>query len=299
MDTPIYLNEIKYKILPEQAGKIPRERYRQYLNDLYKVYRGSVSEETFHEGAQYSYAELGEALFDKMEQQTLKQLDTIIVAHWSQEFDPDYASCGPYFLHKYGLTADIFDVCDQGTLAPFTALKLLILAQQQQQSMNGMVLCLEQTTIPRDKSQGDPISIESGALGIFISNALLTQVSFSVLLKAVDIIPEGTFLGKINIFADYLKELINNYCNDLKKLKFVVRKGTTIWKLLNHYQLRKALEIKEDQFEFIEPKLGCLSAFKKLSSLFQQDNSHQIYLLLDEDVESLNMGYLFVEKSYG
>jgi hypothetical protein len=295
MTIPLYLHAIDYKILPEKAGTVPRARYRQYWEDLYRIYPGQISPQTFYEGSQYNYAELGDALFEQLKHDELQQLDTIILAHWSQEFDPDYASCAAYFLHKYGLTADFFDVCDQGTLAAFTALKLLGLAQQQH-STHGMVLCLEQTTIPRDKAHGDVIPVESGALAIFLSRVFHRATPWPLLLRAVEIVPQGVAIKKIAEFAAKIKKIMTDYSDKNQPIQFIVRKGTMVWKLLNYYRLNKTLALGLHQLSFIEPHPGCLSAFKKVAALLQQTDAPCIYLLLDEDVESCSFAYLVLER---
>jgi hypothetical protein len=292
----VFLQHIKFELLPSQGCKIPRDRYKNYLYDLYSLYGEIINEETFLEGGQYTYAELGDALFEHHYPETsLKPFDTLIIAHWSHEFDPDYAACGPYFLERYDWNADMFDVCDQGTLAPFTALKILWHYQQINASQQGMVLCLEQTTIPRAKIFEDVMPLECGALAIALTNQLDDHSGWKI--KAIDLISTAQMIEKAQTFSTHVKALFAQYALDEALIHVVIRKGTTFYKLLHHAMLRGELKLNASQLHFIAQKPGCLSAMHSLSNIIDRIKGACSLIMFDEDSESLTCGYLLMEKN--
>lgn len=295
MTRPIFISQLTHKVAATPEKKTPRDRYVQYVNDLYKIYPGKASPESFIEGDQLTYAELGELILEAPEiAKTIKDLDNIIVAHWSQEFDPDYASCGPYFLHKYDLKSDIFDVCDQGTLAPFMAAKILFHYQKNNVSDMGMILCLEQTTIPRDKSAGDVIPLYSGASAILLtSDSKFAQW----LIKNIEFICEEKALEKLTDIASLITSILKTAGISINETSIVARKNTCYWKALKHQMLSTQTTLREqDDFQFISPNPGCLSAFKKIEQITNQPTDRKFLLVIDEDVESMNMAYMLLEK---
>ena len=290
---PSFINAIHAIELPSREKKIPRERYQQYIDDLYKLHGGEASQETFVEGGQYTYAELGDSLFEQEQiKPLLLNLDMMIIAHWSQEFDPDYAACGPYFLHQHQLTADVFDVCDMGSLAPLMALKLLISYQKNGASKTGMVLCLEQNTVPREKSAGDIIPSTSGAVGVWVSQ---TPTAHSDQIKQVAIFPEKIVIDNVTRFSDLIEQLLISHQVTLAETQFLLRKNTLPWKLLNRAIQTRELSVTHEQLHFINPQAGCLSAMTALSKLINTP-SYRYTLLLDEDVETMMVGFAILEQ---
>ena len=236
MSISVGINKIYFSNFINLTPKIPRGRYTQYLSDLYKIYPGSISADTLLDGDQATYAELGDNLFKEHKlEDKLKNIDTIVVAHWSQEFDPDYASCGPYFLHKYNLNSDIFDVCDNGTLAPIMGLKILKQYIEANASNNAMLLCLEQTTIPRDKSNNDIIPVESGALALTMSSNDNGEGKY--IIKSIDIITENNFINNIKNIDSIIQNELMEFHVDFKNVLILIRRGTTIWKIISKNML--------------------------------------------------------------
>lgn len=291
-----YLRAIHCIDLPDRERKIPRERYEKYNDDLYKLHGKELTRETFHEGGQYTYTELGDALLEmEIVKPFIKQLDLIILAHWSQEFDPDYAVCVPYFLAKHKIKADTFDIFDCGTIAPFLAIKLMLQYQSNQLYKNGMILCLEQSTVPRRKADGDIIPQRNGALGLFFS--------MNVFHKSCSVICAGVFSDKETIsmthrFAQFFKFFFLEHLLEIQTTKIVLRKGTLIWKLLNYAIQTQKIDLKEEQILFIEPIPGCLTAMKALADVMNDSLNYAHILLIDEDVESLLISYVILGECY-
>lgn len=289
-----YLTAIHSIDLPERERKVPRERFEGFVDDLYTLYSSKISHETLTEGGQYMYTELGDALLEmEAVKPLLPQVDLIIVAHWSQEFDPDEATCSTYFLKKHHLLADIFDVTDLGTIAPFMAIKLLLEYQRNHTSRRGMVLCLEQSTIPRRKEDGDIIPQNNGALAMFISQA---SSSSGLHIYQAGIFSENIAMSSIKEFHKFLKNLLSEYQIRLEDTYLILRKGTLIWRLLSYAREAKYINLQSNQIGFIEPQPGCLSAMKALNKVMNGSSlsSYSYTLLLDEDVESLMVSYIIL-----
>ncbi len=296
MSTAIAIQHIYCADWQRQHLRTPRDRYKQYFQDLYAIYPGEVTDETFAEGDQLTYAELGDHLFQHASlKKELPSIDLIIVAHWSQEFDPDYASCGPYFLHKYDLQTDIFDVCDNGTLATFIGLKVLNSYINAGNSQKVMLLCLEQTTVPRDKRSGDVIPAQSGAVAVIL-NKHINDAHY--VIKATEIITEVNVLANLNKIDRYVIQQIADLILNSSTLLIVTRKSTAFWKVIDYLLLTDHCVFERDQFDFIEPMPGCLSALKKMDDIIHSDSEHSHVLIVDEDVESMTLGLLLLERQY-
>lgn len=291
-----YLTTIHYLDLPDRERRSPRERYQKYTDDLYVLHGKEVSRETFHEGGQYMYTELGDALFETEKLKPLiNQLDLIILAHWSQEFDPDYAVCMPYFLDRHHINADTFDVNDVGTLAPLLAIKLITQYQQNPVYKNGLVLCLEQSTIPRRKEDGDIIPQKNGALGLFISKEA-TNKSWPIFFSGI--LSEKETLLMTRKFAQFFKKIFLDHTLEFETTKILIKKGTLIWKLLNYAIQTKKIAINNKQLYFIEPIPGCITAMKALADVMETASDYSHILLIDEDIESLLISYLILGGNY-
>lgn len=298
MTRPVFISQVIHKaaFMPEERK--PRDRYIQYVNDLYNIYPGKASPETFLEGDQLTYAELGEEILEAPElSNVLKKLDNIIVAHWSQEFDPDYASCGPYFLHKYGLKSDIFDVCDQGTLAPLMAAKILFQYQKNNVGDTGMVLCLEQNTIPRDKAAGETIPNYSGASAMTLTT---DPKCAQWAIREIQFVGEKKVLETLADITSFVLRILKAGETPIDQTTIVARKNTSYWKAIKHQMLSDQTDLNEhDHFQFVSPNPGCLSVFEKIEQITSQSSGKKYLLIIDEDVESMNLAYMLLEKCNG
>lgn len=152
----------------EKGGKLPRSRFTQFYEDLYARFElGQVDPETYCRGAQLSYAELGDLVLKQCEADgILKSLELLVICYWAPEFDPDY-SAGAYFCERYRIRGKTFDICDQGVLSPITAIKLIKSYFNHTEIKNALLVCLDQTTIPRSKSDMEIEPKKSTAMAIF------------------------------------------------------------------------------------------------------------------------------------
>lgn len=135
-----------YSCLPKRYSRMPRERFVNYCRDMHALYAEKFSTGTLFKGSQYSHAELGDAVLSQCE--CLIDVDLLVAAIWTPEFDPDDASCSAYFANKYQIKGQIIDISDQGSLIPFTAFALLMKYFQANADKKILFMYLEQTTIP-------------------------------------------------------------------------------------------------------------------------------------------------------
>jgi hypothetical protein len=280
----VYINDIHYISMPQREVKTPRERYVTYFEDLYKSYGKILSPETFKQGGQYTFAELGETVLDdKLDDEWMKDVDLLLPTYWSYEFDPEYSSCGPFFQEKYALKGQLFDVSEQGTLAGLTGLHIM-----QRYLCNGshyhkgILLALEQTTIPRYIPDQDIVPQRNAGCGMVIQDHPLENKA----LYLRDVLHFSNDAGYLEVILDVLRGLPPS----LPKTVFI-KKNSNYW---------KALKFKTDlpfKMEFIEPDVSMLSLFESLYHLFHDHHFLPgIYLFVEEDVESFQSGILIIEK---
>ena len=177
----LYLTAYHHVEMPSKLIIDPRERFIRYYNDLFHM-EGILQPElsSYTKTMQYSYAELGDALFNSGEfQSVLSKIDLFVAAYWGHEFDPDGAF-GAYFAHKYGITSRMFDVCDQGILSPISAINIIQAFVSSGKANKAALVCFDQTAIP----------VEHDFSGIFPSKN-------SACLMIFDIAPTSDSMCKI------------------------------------------------------------------------------------------------------
>jgi hypothetical protein len=148
----IYMTHCYYNNFKNPIKKYPRSRYVEYYRDLHSLFNEPLADESFWQGSQYSYAELGRSVLDQADKDDrLRDLDLMVIATWAYEFDPDYASCGTHFAEHYKIKGLIFDVADQGVLSPVSAIQLIVRYLETDEYKSALLLVMEQTCIPRGK----------------------------------------------------------------------------------------------------------------------------------------------------
>lgn len=178
--------------LPFKVIKQPRERFVRYYNDLYAL-EGIQQPElnSYIQTTQYSYSELGDALFAVCPfEQIIADVDLVVIAYWSHEFDPD-GSFGAYFANKYGITTRFFDVCDQGILSPICAIKIIQAFIDSGKANKAALVCFDQMAIP----------VEKGFIGAFPSKNSAHLIIFEAMYKPDTIyqVVEAKLLRSINV----------------------------------------------------------------------------------------------------
>jgi len=142
--THSYLSEC-----PKRQPRMPRARFVNYYRELFALRNEKVDINTFMQGSQYSYTELGDAVLKQyVSHHNPHEIDLMLLVVWSHEFDPDYASCTAYFSHQYHIDAEIVDVCDNGILGIYSAFHLLKKYIDRSNMNVALMLVLEQVSIP-------------------------------------------------------------------------------------------------------------------------------------------------------
>lgn len=285
MSHEIGISNILYQPYLSAGAKEPRARFVQYYQDLYKHLGSQLDESIFREGSQASYSALGHlVLAECHEKKLLQGLDLLVAAYWAYEFDPDHASCGAYLCHQYQLDCKLFDVCEQGTLSPFTAIKLIKAFMQTNHLDSAMMLLMEQTTIPRNKFDGDVIPAASGAAAVLFKEA---KAVGNKILDA-DIVLDKQIVVSGESLVDFFVE---NYINKLpvgEKIALFMRKQSYLWHMFRYYHHRLPPSVTLKHFS---GQSGCLQPW----ILFSSAGISEHMVVIDQDIESLNVGILTVQ----
>lgn len=285
----VYIQSSTYLQLPARhEHKVPRSRYVQYYRDLMVHSAAQLDEVTFYQGDQYTYAELGDALFTGQDPaQVLQPTDVLIAAYWTPEFDPDYMATLSYFHDKYALSCQVFDVCDNGTLACMTAMHVgSAFLSNDDAVQTCTILGLEQTTIPRSLAAAMPIPAHSSSSCIRLT-ADPTGAAFEILatgmLHAADVL-EGFDV------KTWFEQLADTWALDPTKVCLVSARTGWFYK-----SMVAALAGTAAQPSWLY--LPATPSVNHLPWMLQQLPSRPagvVYLLVDEDAESLQHAWMLI-----
>lgn len=145
----MYITSHYYSSKLNNFGKIPRQRFINYYRDLFSIEGVKCSRlKASHKKNAYNFSELGNTVLSVCcARGDLIDCDLFAVAYWGHEYDPEH-SFGAYFCHRYSITGKTFDVCEQGVLAPLTAMYLIQCYMQHGSVKKAALLCMDQSTIP-------------------------------------------------------------------------------------------------------------------------------------------------------
>lgn len=153
------LRAIARRVFPGEAaiGADPahRERLRAYLEDLVRPAGLSVHADVVDRGAGHSYGEMAEALLGPVLGED-RAVDLIVLAHAVPDVTPGRATAA-YLSHLCPGNSMAFAVCDQGTAAPFTGLKIISEYARTGGCPRALLLILEQATLPYDAPPGTAV----------------------------------------------------------------------------------------------------------------------------------------------
>ncbi len=287
MQNQINLSDSHFIRLPVRQPREPRGRFVRYYQDLYSVYGGQLAEQTFFTGSQYSYTELGDGIFANIAKNTLNQIDLFVMVAWAHEFDPDYASAGTYFAHRYQLSGKMLDVSDQGTLGFFTALDLVKKYLQASQAKNALIIVLEQTTIPCSKDV--PIlPLHDAAFGLLISeNSLVNENT-----KYEIVLAEIKQKEKMQSIDKLILEICNAFAISQHQIKLIFKNNSTI-----HQQyLNSYLNITAVITKILPNYPGIFPLLSYLHDLTECRDAADFILMLDEDAETTDIGYVMLRR---
>lgn len=290
-----YLTNSYYQTFTSNSKKTPRTRYTQYVSDLYKMYQNTVNPFTFYEGDQLTYAEMGSALLDKIfSTYDAKLFDLVVISYWTHEFDPDYVACGPYFAEKYGIRAAIFDVSDQGTISPFTALQIIKQYLQGEDYHKGILLAFEQTTVPRNMTEFNLIPTISSAAALITEKNKHKETDFKLIENKI--LTSQQILHNFNII-EFIKSECERFNLSLNQVILVLKKGTFGWKSLQYHAHKFKDILNQLELQFYDYRPSCLSPIEYLhNQMHNQKSERSYYFILAEDIESLNHGYLLIKR---
>src|SRR3990167_5756673 len=145
----MFITKNYYAKLENTPVKIARSRFTRYYNDLFLMEGvGLPSFSSYNKKNAYSFVDIGDEVLSLCDvENSFLDFDLFLVAYWSHEYDPDH-TFGAYFCERYGIAKRTFDVCDQGVLAPLTALYLMQLYMTHGKVEKGALLCMDQAAIP-------------------------------------------------------------------------------------------------------------------------------------------------------
>jgi hypothetical protein len=292
-----YITNIYLQHMPKvSAKKEPRERYIKYFSDLYQFHQEDLSYDSFQDGAQYTNITIGDAIFTALKKEHhLSSFDLMIIANWSCDFDPDYAATGPYFLWRHQFDCNNFDISEQGTLGPLTALKIIKQYQTLQNSKKAMLLVTEQTTIPRNKERYDLIPAQDGGVALCLQT---TTDKCRASLKILDIgfIYEANLLNHGLNLPKIIEEIKTRFGITKTEISVFVSKISLTYKSLQFYQNCNGTAPSSIQ-QYFDSRPGCLPLFECINKILLLNTAPtKNFLLFCEDSESAETAYILLEK---
>jgi hypothetical protein len=283
--------------LPNKNSGSPRNRYQQYVKDLYLQYHDlyQVSESTFTEGGQYNYHEISQLLIEKINQEkTITNCDLLTFSYWYGEYDPDIASVGPQLIHQFNLNCDYFDVCDQGTIASLSLLKTINQLQKKNTSNKTVLLGLEQTTVPRDLNLYELVPQTNGGAALWIESFNDNTNSAGFKIEEIQFYKEPkTFLYGFNAH-EQITSLIKNFSIAKSDLLVCFAKDSFVYKSYKFFtdsnnSLPKFKELFYDYRHGILPFFECLNKLEVIKLSLPK-----YILIFLEDAESIEIGLILL-----
>jgi hypothetical protein len=292
----MYVDGSFYYQFAERQDIEVRERFKQYYRDLHDRYNEPLDETTFANGSGYKFNELGYPIFDYcLKHGYLKKIDLMIASYWAHEFDPDHASCGPHFAHKYDFDCNMFDVLDQGSICTLTALNLIKKYQDNNASQNALCFALDQNSIPCAANGCFPMPTKNVAAAAMLSKQQ-TDNSFIKILD-IKLWSEQKICDlRYDILADLLKTLEEKNLS-LTDCIICCKRNTAVYRAIELYKYQH-LDIKDKlQFYFQQLDCACSDSLYLIDQLNQKawQPKEKYVLILEEDVESLACGLLMLE----
>jgi len=279
----LYLEKIFYESLPDLPRRSPRERFVKYYSDLHATENLAVAEsESFMQGGQYSFAQLGDKMLQKLQtEKLLEQLNLFVLTHWSHEFDPDVA-CGAYFCERYKLPSVSFDVIDQGILAPFSAIKVIQAYLQHENYSRALLLTIDQTTIPKVKEQKAVYPSLTSCAALLFSKEFDRQAIEIISIQLVQTTKLAQILNLLNMQYNRSQEALELFVNsDLKNFSRV-RFG-----LVQKFKKMTRIDLRRNCAEWI-------TLLKEISD--RQLITSQHFVLISQDVESTDWALILCKQ---
>lgn len=270
----IYLSDaFFYEESAKKELKAPAERFKNIMMQVLDRHGLILNEDSFFQGAQYSFMELCQ---NALGNQSLRDLvDFVVFPIASSNHDPITPGFGASFQAKYG-DLDIYDVCYQGIVSSFTAIKLAVsLISNNAHYHNAYVMGIEQNTNPLPTNYEGPIPTENNLGKITVSQNYASG--------AYEYLESGV------VHCDRLFSKIQNFLNskklERKKIKLILKS--------NHLQNNLIYELSR-QFNYSTHQYSdsVNSVMQILSNKDLMSEHHEVTLILLLDCYSARCGYL-------
>ncbi len=282
MKAQTYIQGSYFASLPKRESRLPRQRFIEYYRDLHHMHERDLSAETFLLGSQYSYAELGDALLGPLAMKgKLQDIDLLFIVTWAHEFDPDYANVGAYFIDKYQLNCQVFDITDQGSLAFFTGLKLVEKFIQTSQLSSSLILGMEQTTIPRNRHDTMCLPRQDTAFALILKNSIVEGENKNYYA-----------IHSAGIVQDESTQWISPVDLGEHAVKVFCKRNTR----LHHTYLKASADFPFLQINAVPNHPGNFPLIYSLKHILKKEQVPWI-LLVDEDAETKDTGYFLLRRS--
>lgn len=274
----IYLSDpFFYEESAKKELKAPTERFKNLMNQIFDRHGLILNEDSLFQGAQYSFEELCQ---NALGNHPIKGLvDFVVFPFASSNHDPISPGFGACFQAKYG-DLDIYDVCYQGIVGSFTAIKLAFsLISHNVHYQSAYVMGIEQNTNPLPTNYVGPIPTENNLGKITISQNY-TSGAYEYLESGV-------------VHCDRLVSKIHHFLNSKKLKKEKIR---LILKS-DHLQNERIYELSQ-QFNYSTHQYpdSVNSVIQILSNEDLMSERHEVSLILLLDCYSARCGYLGVLK---
>lgn len=287
----MYINYCDYlPLVQRELGKTPRDRYITYFQDLYRISDKTLSAESFRMGDQYSYTDIIEAVLEtELPFSEFPAVSDVVFSYWTPEWDPEHSAFAPYFLWKAQLDAEIFDVCDVGSIATTTALHILSNTDSLEDQRIKVLVGMEQTSIPRNLSDCNLVPERSSGSVMFISNACTHKALFKV--EDSVYLNENIHYSEPFALASRIKDLFAKHKLAASDCQLILQRGTSAFKQIDYLTDKQDIDqALLTNAHFLANDYSVNKLPQLISSYARQSESRdpRWWLYIDEDAESLN-----------
>ena len=140
------------------------ERLRVYLSDMVAPYGLAYHDELRQAGLGQSYAEMCQPLVESL---ATEPIDLLVLAHQVHDLRPGQAT-SIYLGHLCPGDPLALTVCDQGSAAPFAALRLIQTYARTRTVRRALLLVAEQSVVHYDLPEPAPVPSRHAAVGLLL-----------------------------------------------------------------------------------------------------------------------------------
>jgi hypothetical protein len=287
----MFVQAAYHDVLPcRRRARVPRQRFLEYQEDLHRIAGQRLDQASLLAGDQYTYAEVAEALLQRVGGEVLPGLDVLVTSYWTPEFDPDLSAFGPHLHHRWSLDCQSFDVIDHGSLSPVLGLQVLSeYLSADPEAADGVLLGVEQSTVPQAEGRHVPAPERSSAGVVRLTRrpggGALELVAAAALTET-----------EVSSAAFSPHALAREWCERFgilpNQLTVAMRRNTGLYR-----RWRYEAPACPDSFAlaYLPARHSCMTLFAWLRELTARSVADAgAFLLLEEDVESLAVAAVLV-----